>query len=195
MSDFQNPYSQSDAQPNPYAPAVISSGDPTVGSRSEQIRKQHLSHEASVKSIGILYILGGLAGIGFGIMFIVQALDGTLPGEAVMITLIVGIVCLLLSAFQLMVAVGLRKLAPWVKIPGMILAGIGLLGFPVGTLINGYILYLLASAKGTMVLSPEYKKIIAETPHIKYKTSIVIWILLGLLGFVILLAIFGALVG
>jgi len=54
-----------------------------------------------------------------------------------------------------------------------------LIGFPIGTLIHGYILYLYWGTKGRKVFSPEYKQIIAGTPHVKYKTSIIIWILLG----------------
>ena len=50
-----------------------------------------------------------------------------------------------------------------------------------GTLIGFYMLYLLLSKKGTMVFSPEYKEIIAQTPHMKYKTSPVVWIALGLI--------------
>jgi hypothetical protein len=46
------------------------------------------------------------------------------------------------------------------------------------------------------VFSDEYKRVIAETPHIKYRTSIVVWIFLGLLlllfGAMFLVAIFGA---
>jgi hypothetical protein len=50
-----------------------------------------------------------------------------------------------------------------------------------GTLINGYILYLLLSAKWEMVFSAEYRDIIDATPHIKYRTSILIWMLLGII--------------
>ena len=51
----------------------------------------------------------------------------------------------------------------------------------------------LFSAKGKMVFSEEYKGVIAETPHIKYRSSIVTWILLGLLV-IILLGIMAALI-
>ena len=67
-----------------------------------------------------------------------------------------------------------------IKIPATIFSAIGLLSVPIGTLINGYILYLIYSAKGNMVFSEEYRKVIAATPNIKYKTSIIIWIFLGI---------------
>ena len=101
------------------------------------------------------------------------------------------VVFLGLAALQIWAGIGLRRLSPWARIPSGILSGFGLLGFPIGTLINGYILYLLFSKKGTTVFSEEYKRAIAQTPHIKYRTSLVVWILLGLL----LLLIGGLVVG
>ena len=66
---------------------------------------------------------------------------------------------------------------------------VGLIGFPIGTLISGYILYLLWGKKGRVIFSPEYQAVIAATPHVKYKTSIVVWILLGLVVVLILAGI------
>ena len=51
----------------------------------------------------------------------------------------------------------------------------------IGTLINGYIIWLILSKKGRLILSPEYAAIVEATSHIKYRTSIVVWILLGLI--------------
>ena len=86
----------------------------------------------------------------------------------------------LLGAGQIWVGTGLRRLRRWARIPTGILSGLGLLGFPLGTVINAYILYLIFSQKGKMVFSDEYQAVIEQTPHIKYRTSIVVWILLGL---------------
>jgi hypothetical protein len=44
------------------------------------------------------------------------------------------------------------------------------------------------------VFSEEYQRVIAETPHIKYRTSIVVWILLGLLLLLIAIAVLAALI-
>jgi len=62
----------------------------------------------------------------------------------------------------------------------------------VGSLIPGYILYMMVSAKGSMVFSPEYKAIILKTPHVKYKTSLIVKIFLAILLLVIGLAGVGA---
>ncbi len=71
----------------------------------------------------------------------------------------------------------------------IIILAIGLLGFPCGTVISAYLLYLLFSPKGELVFSDPYEEIIQGTPHIKYKTSIIVWIFLFILIGVILAAI------
>ena len=71
-----------------------------------------------------------------------------------------------------------RRIVDAVRDPVLAL---GLLSFPVGTIINGYILYLLFSKKGERVFSADYQAIVDATPHIKYKTSIIVWIFLVLL--------------
>lgn len=106
----------------------------------------------------------------------------------------VSFIFLLLGAGQLWVGYGLRRLRKWARIPTGILSGLGLLAFPIGTLINAYILYLLFCQKGKMVFSDEYRAVIEQTPHIKYRTSIIVWIVLGLLLLLIAFAIFGAFV-
>lgn len=165
---------------NPYAAAPISSGS----SDAEQVRELHLSHEASVKSIAVLYLLGSLFGLLASIGWIMAGLDSQVGGRAAEmapILLTLGLIGIVLSIAQIVVAIGIRKLASWSRIPCVVLSVIGLLAFPLGTLINGYIIYLMLCAKGKMVFSPEYKNVIQQTPHMKYKTSIVIWIFLGLL--------------
>ena len=153
-----------------------------AGADSERIRQDHIKHEASVKSVGFLYFLSatflilggsiGLAGVGDG-------------------AILMAIFFLGLAGVQIWVGLGLRRLKPWARIPTGILSGIGLLGFPLGTLINGYILYLIFSEKGKTVFSADYQRVIQETPHIRYKTSIIVWILLGLLLLLISFAFVG----
>jgi hypothetical protein len=152
---------------------------------SEEIRKQYLKHEASVKSVGILYYLGGIGLTFMGIMSLVAVGSSA---EAIF-SLIIGGLLLAFGVGQLIVGYGLRRLKSWARIPTAILSGFGLLGFPIGTIINAYIMYLVLCKKGKMVFSEEYRTVIAETPHIKYRTSIVVWILLGLIIFAIAAAL------
>jgi len=104
-------------------------------------------------------------------------------------------VLLLFGAGQFWVGTGLRRLKKWTRIPTGILSGIGLFGFPLGTIINGYILFLIFSQKGKVVFSDEYRAVIEQTPHIKYRTSIVVWIVLGLVLLLIAAGIIAAIVG
>ena len=176
---------------NPYA-APLSPSTMRGSSDDEAIRNQHLSHEASVKSIGFLYLLGGSFGVLLGIFYIIMGLTGEMPPDfeqfkVFMIGL--GAFCLLMSALQIYAAISVRKFESVGRIIVTIFSVIGLLGIPIGTLISGYILYLLWSAKGNVVFTPEYQRVIQATPHIKYKTSIIIWILLGLVVSLIVIGI------
>jgi hypothetical protein len=156
-----------------------------INDGAEQIRKEHINHEASVKSVGVLYFLGAtvllLAGIG---LLTASSRPSSAGGGGLMAVLFLG-----LSGVQIWAGIGLRRLKPWARIPSGILSGLGLLGFPLGTLINGYILYLLFSRKGATVFSDEYKRVIEETPQIKYRTSIVVWIFLAIILALVGLAI------
>lgn len=157
-------------------------------SQSDEIRKQYLTHEASVKSIGLLYYPAGVICFLAGVYRIVISVS--FYNNAVVLDQIIGMgVCLLaLGIAQFWVARGLRGLKRWSRIPTGIVAGFGLLVFPLGTLINAYVLYLIFSKKGKMVFSDEYRVIMDRTPHIKYRTSVLIWVLLGL---VVVLIVFG----
>ena len=88
---------------------------------------------------------------------------------------------MLLAAIFGYVGRGLRQLKPNAKTPTIVLSILGLFNLGLGTLINAYVLYLVLSKKGKLIFSGEYQDIVAATPHIKYKTSIIIWIFLGLI--------------
>lgn len=154
------------------------------------VRRMHLNHEANIKAVGMLYYLGVI----IGVVVVILSLTGTIKLDKGILTTSSIAFTLGLCIFNAWVGRGLRTLNPVVKIPAGVQAGIGLLGFPVGTLISGFVLYLLFSKKGTMVFSDEYKQVIAATPDIKYRTSIIIWFFLALLVLVILLGVAAALV-
>lgn len=182
---------------NPFAPPTSSSQMRASG-EDETIRNHHLSHEASVKSIGFLYMLGGVLGIILGVTYIAMGVAGNAPPEFEQFKIFMiglGVFCLILSALQIYGAISVRKLQGAGRIIVTVFSAFGLLGIPIGTLISGYILYLLWSQKGNFIFTPEYQRIIQATPHIKYKTSIVIWILLGLVLLLIAIAIIAAVAG
>ncbi|EDY21563.1 hypothetical protein CfE428DRAFT_0808 [Chthoniobacter flavus Ellin428] len=151
---------------------------------AEELRKAHIKHEASVKSIGLLYYIGGVALALLGLTQILTVLSG--KGQPT--GLVLGVVFIIMSVLEFIGGTGIRRLRPWSRVVVGIVSGLGLLGFPVGTLINAYILYLVFSKKGAMLFTPEYHAAIAKTPHVRYRTSIIVWILLG---FILLLIVIG----
>ena len=182
------------ADHNPFAAPQTMGYAGDIDSRpAALIRQQHLTHEASVQSVGSLYILGcllTLVGGGFLTFMVVSNSAQNSSDEGM------GLLLLGLGFAQGFIGFGLNKLKSWARISAALFAGVGLLAFPIGTLINGYVLYLLLSAKGKMVFSDEYREVIEQTPEIKYKTSKVLWFfLLLLLGLIGLGIVFGLLAG
>lgn len=154
---------------------------------AQRVRRAHLSREASVRSVGTLYCVGGLALMALPFIGFFTSAHRLLPAQ---IALLVALCCI--GILQFWTGTGLRKLNEWARKPTAILSGLGLINFPIGTVINAYILYLVFSQKGTMVFTPEYHQIISFTPDIKYRTSIVVWVLLGLLVLILALFVLGA---
>jgi len=162
---------------NPYAAPAAPVEDVSANAEAEAIRKAHISHEASIKAVGILYYLGGT-----GVTLVALAALFSARQDA-------------LGAGQLSAGWAVRALRPWGRTVGCILSAIGLIGFPIGTLINGYILYLFLSKKGRTIFAPEYQDVIAATPHVKYRTSIIVWIFLALIVALVALAVLAPMFG
>ncbi|MES2437692.1 MAG: hypothetical protein V4584_01410 [Verrucomicrobiota bacterium] len=167
---------------NPYEAPLVRDVTETAPSEAETIRKQHIKHEASLKSVGLLYWLGGAITIIAGA---VPLLGGT-GGSTTAHQLGAASFFVVFGIFQIGVGIAIRRLRRWTLLPVGILSALGLAAIPVGTIISAYILYLFFGGKGKVVLSDSYKQVIAATPHIRYKTSKVIWVLLGLVVLLIL---------
>jgi hypothetical protein len=181
MSTAENPFSA------PIADDIAVPLDGLVDpAEAERIRREHISHEVSVKSIGLLYYLAtfflGLASIGFAFALVNAEEIPGLEGAEYMLPIFV-----VFAIIYGVVGYGIRSLASWSKIPVIFLSALSLLSIPIGTLIGGYILYLVLCAKGKVVLSPQYKEIIRQTPHVKYKTPLSSWI--ALFGLVLILVV------
>ena len=188
---------------------------------AELIRRTYLTHEASVKGIGSLSYLGaffcvlGLIAFGLGAVGLINPPQNNNNSEMnprLLFGIFAGIAIVLLVIYGGM-GYGLRNLQPWARWTTVALIGLSfllnlvqivaalaispamaagaLLGTLIGSIIPGYVLYLMLSAKGAMVFSSEYREVIRQTPSIKYKTSIIVKIFLGLLLFVLLLAVAG----
>ena len=176
MSETINPY----AAPKAVVDDVGSGAQP----EAEQVRRAHINHEASIKAVGLLYYLTGFLLILVAVVRMGPSFAGNNFAAVVLLCVFVGFAIL-----YFYVGHGLRKLKSGVRIPAIVLSVIGLLGFPVGTLINAYILWLLLCAKGRFIFTPEYATIIDATPQVKYRTSVVVWIFVGLLGLLLVAAV------
>lgn len=164
---------------NPYQTPQNIDAPSTPPSDAVKVRREHIKTEASIKSVGILYFLGSFALLAAGVVDLAAIADAPtvadLPRYAAAAALIG------LGVAQFIVGAAVRKLKPWSRIGIGIMSGLGLLGFPIGTLISAYILTLAFGKKGQMVFSEPYKEIIAATPEVKYKTSTTVWIVLGVI--------------
>lgn len=179
---------------NPYAAPQTFDAQPDHSSNAELIRKEHLSVETSIKSLGFLYCLISIAVIRVSFSFLSQY-KGALGGVTDLAEPAIGAALLALAVFQFITGVAIRKLKRWSRIAAIILSGVGLLAFPIGTLISGYILYLLLNRKGQMVFSARYKEVIAATPNLKYRTSKTVWIASGAVIIAIIAVFFAVILG
>ena len=176
---------------NPYAPPVAAVEEVEVGGDAERTREEHLAVEANLKAFGLLHLLGGIFLVPSGIVILVGSVVGGLEPAAVAIALALGI----LGALMLASGYSLRRLSPGARLPATVVGAFGLLSFPVGTILNGALLILLWGAKGKVVLTEEYQEIVRLTPHMKYRTPLIVWIVAGLMLVGILMVLFFASTG
>lgn len=153
---------------NPYRAPTAVVAETGVDAQMEVVRQAHIAVESSLRSVGLLYYLGTLGLILSGIVMLTGSTE-------------IGAITLVLGVAMAAVGYGLRTLKPWVRVPAILLATLGLLGFPIGTLINAYVLYLLLCAKGRYIFTPEYEEIRRATPQVRYRTSLLVWIVVSVL--------------
>lgn len=193
-----NPYDSSSLEANPFAApqatdSVVVDADLTD---AEAIRKEHLNRESSIRTLGLLSYIGAILLIPVSLIQGAGALG--LGAENANVPLILCGIFLVLGVLSVALGRGFRTLSGWARPTGIVLQSLGLLSSvltinPVGILINSYILWLLTGEKGKFVFSREYRAIREATPHVRKKTSIVIWIFLGLVLFVIVIGVFALL--
>jgi hypothetical protein len=160
---------------------IQSISEPASDSAAAAIRHEHLKHEASIRSIGILYFLVAVFMFLGGLIGLAQGSGG-------------GLLAMMIGAVMGYTAAQIRKLSSRVRNLVRVLSGVGLLVIPLGTLINAYVLYRVFSQKGRFILSDEYRAIIDQTPHIKDESSrvlgVLLWFVLGLLSLLAFAGVF-----
>ena len=159
------------------------------GNSPEVVRRRFLKRETHFKQMGGLNFFVGLITLlaGSALLFSPQKLDA-LPNVPF------GSLLILLSVIYIVIGRMLQKLDPRVRVPMTVIAIIELIGFPMGTIKGLYFLYLFHSPEGKYVFSPEYKSIIAMTPHVKNRTSkgalILLLVLIIVMVFILIMASF-----
>lgn len=163
---------------NPYAPPSAHVADiPAMDPAAEARRREHIALEAAVRSAGTLYVLGGLLGIAAGLMFVMAYLQVRAPSQSL---IAIGSNYLALSVPAVAIGIGMRKLHAWSRMAMVIFTSVGVPYFPIGTFINGYVVYLLFSAKSKRLFEPQYAAIVAATPHVKRRTPLSFRIIVAL---------------
>ena len=155
---------------NPYKPpdADLVAGH-SEQAQAEMVREAYIRHEASVRSVGVLYYLGGIFGILMAITLLATGFDGV--GAASARTFGYGVIAGALGVGLLVLGYAIRRLKRWVRVPVGILSVLGLIAFPLGTLVNLYVLVIVFNKKGRKVFSHDYAQIIRKTPDVKYRSS------------------------
>jgi hypothetical protein len=160
---------------NPYQTPAVTEVALPLGSDIREIREKHLKHEASIKAVGILCLLGGVLFLGtFAFVGIETLASGLMEASSSMGLLFE----IAFGTLQLISGIGLRQLRGWARIPAAIVAAVSMAFIPIGTVIGIYILYLLFSPKGSKVFSEDYRDIVTITPDIRYRTPRWFWILM-----------------
>ncbi|HET7712492.1 MAG TPA: hypothetical protein VFL80_11230 [Thermoanaerobaculia bacterium] len=106
--------------------------------------------DSHIRVVGILYIilgcLGALLGVG---LFMIIAGAGAVSGDrdAAFITgtvgIVIGVLFIALSLPSIIGGMGLLKMRGWARILVLILSFFNLLGFPIGTAIGAYAIWVL----------------------------------------------------
>jgi hypothetical protein len=172
------------------AASAVASPSLQAASFAEGTRREYLNHEANLRSLGLLYYLGAF----FWLIVSLSVGISTIHSHSGILVTVIGLgLALAVCALFFWMGTQMRRLDPAVIIPATIVAVIGLIGFPVGTIINGLILYLIHCRKGKFVFTPEYHDVMAATPEIKYKTSLLVKVLVGIILVVFIASILIAL--
>lgn len=139
---------------------------------AEGIRRQHIQHEANVKSIATVYLFtGGICTVTCLVIVIHSrpAQHSSYLWFGLFATL---------SIVQFIISYGVSSLRRSARRPAIVLSAIITIAFPIGTMLGPYFIYLLTHSKSETVFSGNYQSVIARTKHVRQKTPLLAWILL-----------------
>ncbi|WP_395741262.1 hypothetical protein [Prosthecobacter sp.] len=157
---------------NPYAAPQSQTLLNPAKSEEETLRAEHINTESTIQSVGALIMLPAAVLLYFAWMILQRGLMHQLPE---------GMLFLSIGLVLGVVGYGMRSLRSWARIPAVLVSACGLIAFPIGTLISISVLIKLLGKQGKRVMTDDYRRIVALTPHVKLKTPASAWILLALL--------------
>lgn len=137
-------------------PLGSTTAKPGAPGAPDTLRAVHLRHETAIRGAGLLYFVGA----GFLVLAACAAVAARGQAGGRFLPL-----ALMLAAGYGYAGFLLRRLDARARYAATLMGGLGLLAFPVGTVLNGYVLFLVHAKSGRTVLSPEYRAVVAATPE------------------------------
>ncbi|MEM8680430.1 MAG: hypothetical protein AAGF97_13860 [Planctomycetota bacterium] len=169
---------------NPYAAPTTSLGEDIPEDEFLAIRSTHLRHEASLKSMGLLFQLAGTVSLLLAVAGLLAPVMRASPANAGLGNVAI-LLLILVGALSYATGFGLRRLRPWARLCAIFVGLLCLMIFPFGTLLSAYFLFLLLSGKANVIFSKRYLAVIAHTPQLVDRTSR--WVLtVGLLVLILM---------
>lgn len=162
---------------NPFAApeADLSGGERIPWTEAEAVRYAHLGAENWIQAVGMLVLIGGISSCAIGARILLLANRRTgIDSLAPLMFFTVGVLGLIVGS-------GLRKYDPSARLLMfvglalwgiMVVLGIMTRGLPllapiaIWAPIVGGVLYALLNPRARAIFRPEYREIIAQTPHI-----------------------------
>lgn len=173
---------------NPFSVYPVAAGegsgipvsDEAVNGELHSIRRQYLTHERAVNSVGTLFFFSALLSLLASIMVVAAPFlymlyaNAPITGSAVLVCLVLSLCLIGLVILQALVAIAMRRKLKNARYAAMLLAAVGLLAIPFGTIFGIVVLMIMGAKETSYVLSEEYKKVIKATPQ--YDAAPVPWV-------------------
>lgn len=152
---------------NPYA-APAGALAPVDGSDMELERRDHRTHEARVRGLGVAWMVQGVVRV-LGAVIPAraaweQAESATSPGLWTTAGLMAAV-----GVATILSGVGVRRLQQWGWILGMLTSLVGLIYVPMGTVLSLWAMGLLLAPKGLRIFAPDYAELQAQTPDVSWE--------------------------
>lgn len=174
MSEPEVTLRSSEEPENPFAVSQVeftAAGEASGMTDAARIRMEHMNAEASVRAIGGLQIFGAVIILLVSVAMVARG--GVSGPEPILLGL---------SVLGFFIGRGLRNLQNWARITAAVLSLPGIMS-PIAWII----LYSLLNRKAAFVCTPQYAAIRAATPDMKYRTSIIVKVLVWVLILVLLM--------